>query len=57
MPCGEDGEGTRAKGEWAGMIEMLQFTFQSFWHFVGVLMLLGVVCKTIMVVAVVLLGR
>jgi len=39
------------------MIEMLQFTFQSFWHFVGVLMLLGVVCKTIMVVAVVLLGR
>lgn len=25
----------------------LQFTFQSFWHFLGMIMLIGVLCNTI----------
>jgi hypothetical protein len=29
------------------MIEFLNFTFQSFWHFLGVFILLLLICETI----------
>lgn len=33
------------------MIEFLQFTFQGFWHFIGVMILLGILIKLIVVLA------
>lgn len=29
------------------LMEFLEFTFQDFWHFAGVLVLLWVICETI----------
>jgi len=32
------------------MIEFLNFTFQSFWHFVGVFLLLLIICDTVLTI-------
>ena len=39
------------------MMEFLQFTFQSFWHFLGVLILLSVVTQGMVALWAAILGR
>jgi len=38
-------------------MDFLEFSFQSFWHFVGVVMILGMLCRTLVILVTLICTR